>query len=82
MQNCFYVLEIKNRATYILNISNKVAINHSIKFYKSNNIKTKIKKLLLKSYLTFLRLVNTKKRKSPKQINSFLYLPRVGLENI
>ena len=72
MQNCFYILVGKNGATYILNISNKVCINNSIKFYKANSIKLKIKKRLLKSYLTILRLGNIKVTKTPKQINSFL----------
>lgn len=72
MQTCFYTLNGKNGATYIVNISNEVSINNSIKFYRATTIKSKIKKQLLKKYLTILRLGNTKATSTPKQISSFL----------
>ena len=72
MQPCFYILNGENGTTYILNISNKVSINNSIKFYKATTIKSKIKKQLLKKYLKILRLGNTKVIRTPKQISSFL----------
>lgn len=68
----FYILNGKNGATYILNISNKKCIKNSLKFYKAKTFLSKFKKWLLQNYLNLFIRIKSSSLKTPDQINRFL----------
>ncbi len=78
MKPIFFILESNNNATYILNAKSVKDIVESLKFYKAQTSKQKLKKNLFTLYLMFLSLFSASKLKTKEEVLFYLN----GLSNI